>query len=315
MNHLQMHMFTNIPSIGNLLGTKANQALLDSINRDNNGMVTFFGSDNDPFKNQHEFFKKRVIEPLKLVANQFEQVFDNIKRVSNFHAITCIDDLEAGIPNQMQFAVACHPTVRKMISDQHPENGFGFEPDWLFIETLLEKKDKFYSNFKVDDNNNMVEYDVENEVEEYETYSGNPFQLLLDSGKTSFVAHEYHQKENGKEKKVKTFNGNFILDETHTYGQYRILSENKILNDQRVDMEITNENLEDIQDTYEFVDRLYSGNIDETIKAQGKHAHAWLNDPRKSYLNDGLERLRFSDLDITTCINSDDPDHIIKKRM
>lgn len=227
---LTLTQFDRIPSIGAILGTQGQKDVLDEINMEL-GSSSFFGSTDDPFADQHQYFVNKVIAPIQLVAQQFKQSFKEL-RVPDFNAIRpiiSIKDLEDGIPECMWVPVAMHPVIRQF-GEQHRVDLFGM--------------------------------DVKNLPEE------NVYQRLIDNG-VAVLTPESLKENNGKY----TIEFTFSTD----------------------DPKLTDDELEAIRDTYDFIDLFYS-DLDRLYEKL--NANHLLKE--KSYLQ---EDMQIRDLDFTAFPN------------
>ncbi len=136
---LTLTQFDRIPSIGAILGTQGHKEVLDEINR-SLGSASFFGSTDDPFADQHQYFVEKVIAPIQLVAQQFKQSFAELKEPNKnvFRSIVSIKDLEHGIPECMWVPIAMHPIIREL-GEQSRVDMFGINPKNLPEENVYQR--------------------------------------------------------------------------------------------------------------------------------------------------------------------------------
>ena len=128
MSTLTLTQFDRIPTISALLGTQGHREILDQINTEM-GTASYFGSSDDPFSTQHQYFIDRVVAPIQQVARQFKQQYKELlhpKECNVFKPIRSLEDLEEGIPECMWEAVAMHPVVREY-GKQHRVDLFGMD--------------------------------------------------------------------------------------------------------------------------------------------------------------------------------------------
>lgn len=230
MTALTIAQFDRIPSIGALLGTQGHKEVLDQINSEL-GSSSFFGSD-DPFASQHEFFIKRVVEPIQLVAQQFKAQFKELvhpQEANVFRPIISLVDLERGIPECMWEAVAMHPTVRKL-GKQHRVDLFGIDESSLPEE--------------------------------------NPYERLMNNGKVTLDAESLREND-----------GKYEVEFTHC----------------TTDPVLTDDELYDLADTYDFLSLFYQGLDDMYAKMDKLHVLK-----EKSYMTEGTQ---IQDLDVTSFPN------------
>lgn len=227
MSSLSIAQFDRIPTIGALLGTQGPKEVLDTINSRFGGS-SFFGSSDDPFATQHQYFIDNVIQPMQIVAQQFKQQFKEMIYTDEnvIKPIVSLYDLEHGIPEAMWLPIALHPTVRKL-GEERRIDMFGF--------------------------------DAKNLPEE------NVYQRLIDNGTVVLDAEEL--KKNGG---------------TYSY----------VVEHWSTDPILADEELDAIEDTYEFLGRYYTG-LDELYEHLGDGTLL----KSKSYLQEGMQ---LRDLDVTS---------------
>lgn len=140
MSSLSIAQFDRLPTIGALLGTQGHKEVLDQINAAY-GSSSFFGSAEDPYANQHNFFINKIVEPIRIVATQFKQQFKEIMYTNEnvIRPITSVSDLETyGIPECMWNAVAMHPIIRKF-GEQHRVDLFGMDTKHFPKENVYDR--------------------------------------------------------------------------------------------------------------------------------------------------------------------------------
>lgn len=137
---LTLNQFTNTPTIGAILGTQGSNELINELNKEFGSQSSFFGSNDDPFNSQHMHFIKQVVEPIRIVANQFKQqfkeMFNNNENI--FRPITSLSDLEGGIPECMWVPIAMHPIIRKF-GEQNRVDLFGIDAKNLPEENVYQR--------------------------------------------------------------------------------------------------------------------------------------------------------------------------------
>ena len=114
---------------GALLGTTGRQDLIDSINARCGGS-SFFGSENDPYRDQYQTFMNAVINPMRQTRDKLLAVSNAIFRTDTYRAIRSLRDLEQGIPPCMQMGIVMYEPVRKMLEEERID-GFGIKPNQL----------------------------------------------------------------------------------------------------------------------------------------------------------------------------------------
>lgn len=137
---LTMHYVDRLPQIGDILGSRGSRDMIDSLNREL-GSAAFFGSSDDPFKSQHNFFIERVIQPMRLAAAQFSNIFSEVRQREDNHSIRAIDTLEMlerGIPTSMILPIAHHPFIRELATQGRVDN-FGIDPELLPTENPYQR--------------------------------------------------------------------------------------------------------------------------------------------------------------------------------
>lgn len=227
---LTLTQFDRIPSIGAILGTQGHKEVLDEINK-NFGSTSFFGSTDDPFATQHQYFIDKVVAPIQLVAQQFKQSFAELQTpdLDTIKPILSLKDLEHGIPECMWIPIALHPVIREL-GEQSRIDLFGI--------------------------------DVKNLPKE------NVYQRLIDNGKAVLDPDEL--KANG---------GKYTVEFYYTTD----------------DPQLTDDELEAIADTYNFIDLFYS-DLDKLYEKLNK-THLLR---KKTYLQ---EDMQIRDLDFTAFPN------------
>lgn len=228
--NLTIAQFDRIPSIGALLGTQGQKEILDQINA-SYGSSSFFGSSEDPFANQHNYFINKIVEPIRMVASQFKQQFKEMlnKNENVIRPIISVKDLENGIPECMWDAICLHPVIRNF-GEQHRVDLFGMDTKYFPKENVYER--------------------------------------LIHNGETTFTFDE-----------LKKNNGEYTVE-----FEYR-----------STDPDLSDDDLECINDTYNFIDLFYS-DLDRLYeKTNKKHILK-----KKSYL---LEGMQLRDIDITSFPN------------
>lgn len=227
---LTLNQFDRIPSIGAILGTQGHKELLDAINKDL-GSASFFGSTDDPFASQHQYFVDRVIAPIQLVAQQFKQSFAEMKEPNKniFKSILSLKDLENGIPECMWVPIALHPVIREL-GEQSRIDLFGIDAKNLPKE--------------------------------------NVYQRLIDNGKAVLDPDELRAND-----------GKYTVEFVYASD----------------DPDLTDDELEAIEDTYNFIDLFY-GDLDKMYEKLNK-IHLL---KKKSYMG---EDMQIRDLDLTAFPN------------
>lgn len=227
---LTLTQFDRIPSIGAILGTQGQKEVLDEINMEL-GSASFFGSTDDPFADQHQYFVDKVIAPIQLVAQQFKRSFKELQApdLNAIRPILSIKDLENGIPECMWVPIAMHPIIRQF-GDQHRVDLFGM--------------------------------DVKNLPKE------NVYQRLIDNGVATITPESL--KEN---------DGKYIVEFVYSSD----------------DPQLTDDELEAIKDTYDFIDLFYTDLDKMYDKLNMNHLLQ-----EKSYLQ---EDMQIRDLDFTSFPN------------
>ena len=136
---LTLTQFDRIPTIGAILGTQGQKNILDEINAEL-GSASFFGSTDDPFADQHQYFVDKVIAPIQLVAQQFKQSFKELQcpDLNAIKPILSVKDLEQGIPECMWVPVAMHPIIRQF-GEQHRVDLFGMDIKNLPEENVYQR--------------------------------------------------------------------------------------------------------------------------------------------------------------------------------
>lgn len=137
---LTMHYVDRLPQIGDILGSRGSRDMIDSLNQEL-GSAAFFGSSNDPFKSQHNFFIERVIQPMRLAAAQFSNIFSEVRQREDNYSIRAIDSLEMlerGIPTSMVLPIAHHPFIRELATHGRIDN-FGIDPELLPTENPYQR--------------------------------------------------------------------------------------------------------------------------------------------------------------------------------
>ena len=231
MSALTLTQFERIPSMGAILGTTGCTEVLNQINKEL-GSSSYFGSIDDPFAAQHNYFVYNIVAPMRLIATQFKEQFKELHQPKDnniFRPIVSVADLEEGIPECMWEAIAQHPTI-KALGKQDRVDLFGLD-----VSLLPES---------------------------------NPYHRLLNNGVSTFSAQD-----------LKDSGGTYI--EEHDW--------------RSTDPVLSVDDLEALEDTYEFLDRYYT-DLDEIYEKLGK-THV-IHD--KSYIHDGLQ---LRDLDVTSFPN------------
>lgn len=136
MNISSLQLNTNILSLGALLGTSGHQNLIDSINARCGGS-SFFGSMNDPFRNNFQSFMTTVIQPIREVQQQLAVTNMALTRADEYRPIESVEDLEKGIPPAMHLGIVYYSPIRKMLEDERID-GFGINPRTLMDEDPFE---------------------------------------------------------------------------------------------------------------------------------------------------------------------------------
>ena len=137
MNISSLSLNTNILSLGALLGSSGQQAIIDSIN-ERCGGSSFFGSMTDPFRNNFQHFMQQVIEPIRQVQQVLYTTASKLRNPDEFRPIESIKDLEEGIPPCMHLGIVYHHPIRKMLEEERID-GFGIDPNTLCDEDPFER--------------------------------------------------------------------------------------------------------------------------------------------------------------------------------
>lgn len=132
----ELSLGNNIFSLGAVLGTNAQQQLVDNINKQCNGS-SFFGSITDPFRTGFQNFMATIVEPIRAVQVQLSNVARKYIQQDYFRPIDSIEELKKGIPPCMELPIVYYQPIRTMLEEERIQ-GFGIDPSTLADEDPYE---------------------------------------------------------------------------------------------------------------------------------------------------------------------------------
>jgi hypothetical protein len=144
------------PSIGAILGTAGNAAVIDMINS-SSGFTTYFGTASDPFAEGYKHFKKHVIEPIKSGVRALKEASAALFNSNRIRPITSVEELSKGIPTCMYDVFALHESVKDMIL-QGRVDGFGLNHDYV------KERENYWKRLAVDNGSAIIGYEKDNKM-------------------------------------------------------------------------------------------------------------------------------------------------------
>ena len=120
---------SNILSLGSILGTAGDRALIDNINAVA-GAGSYFGSNEDPYRYDYNHFQMAVLKPLE--ADRIK-IMDTAAKLFNpdvIKPITSLKDLSNGVPSAMVLPILYYPPIRHLLEEESIY-GFGIDPKTL----------------------------------------------------------------------------------------------------------------------------------------------------------------------------------------
>lgn len=114
---------------GALLGTTGRQELINSINARCGGS-SFFGSEQNPYRDQYFSFMSKIVAPLRQAKEKLLVASNLLYKVDSYRAIDSLAELEKGIPPCMHMGIITYPPIRQMLEEERID-GFGIKPEHL----------------------------------------------------------------------------------------------------------------------------------------------------------------------------------------
>lgn len=133
MQYQQLNLGSNLFSMGNILGTSGAQDLLKTINQQAGFGSSYFGSENDPFKDSYMHFMSTVIQPIRDVRLQLHAANATVQREDKYVEILSEEDLKAGVPPCMYDGILTFGPIRELAQDGRIE-AFGIDVNNYPIE-------------------------------------------------------------------------------------------------------------------------------------------------------------------------------------
>jgi len=130
-----MPLDNNMYTLGSLLGVHGHQEVLREISQNSGG--SFFGSENDPFRQGFQTFMTTVVEPIRASSNKIATVVTEMVQPDRIKPITSVKELAKGVPPSMWLPIVYYEPIRAMLDDGIID-GFGIDPDKLDKEDPYE---------------------------------------------------------------------------------------------------------------------------------------------------------------------------------
>jgi hypothetical protein len=114
MEYRQIDLSTNAFGLGNMLGTSGSAELIKLINYQTGGGSSYYGSDNDPYRNNYYHFMQNIVNPIRETHLKLQAAKMTIEQPDTYRVIDSIEELEKGIPPCMYDAIVTFPPIRKL---------------------------------------------------------------------------------------------------------------------------------------------------------------------------------------------------------
>lgn len=126
---------TTLPSIGSLLGTSGNLALVNNINQSLGGDTNWFGSMMDNLSGIRNVFIDNVITPIKSTIRQVENVVKTMLNPDVIRPLITLDDFRSPPPS-MHLPILTFVPVRELL-EQGRITGYGYNAEFLPKEDVV----------------------------------------------------------------------------------------------------------------------------------------------------------------------------------